>query len=132
VGNVSVNVLGSTPASKPFQVNLCSYTNNPNSYSTANCTVNFADSGFIVDVPNAYANQTVTGTIKAVRKDNASQQCLPSFGNVQKSVAFWSEYLNPTANNSGFQSVSVGVNGTPIGQSANNATSISLNFNQNG
>jgi MSHA biogenesis protein MshQ len=26
----------------------------------------------------------------------------------------------------------VGVNGTPIGQSANNATSISLNFNQNG
>ncbi|EKS7747398.1 MSHA biogenesis protein MshQ, partial [Vibrio cholerae] len=132
VGNVSVNVLGSTPASKPFQVNLCSYTNNPNSYSTANCTVNFADSGFIVDVPNAYANQTVTGTIKAVRKDNASQQCLPSFGNVQKSVAFWSEYLNPTANNSGFQSVTVGVNGTPIGQSANNATSISLNFNQNG
>ncbi|EKF9425416.1 MSHA biogenesis protein MshQ [Vibrio cholerae] len=132
VGNVSVNVLGSTPASKPFQVNLCSYTNNPNSYSTANCTVNFADSGFIVDVPNAYANQTVTGTIKAVRKDNASQQCLPSFGNVQKSVAFWSEYLNPTANNSGFQSVSVGLNGTPIGQSANNATSISLNFNQNG
>lgn len=132
VGNVSVNVLGSTPASKPFQVNLCSYTNNPNSYSTANCTVNFADSGFIVDVPNAYANQTVTGTIKAVRKDNASQQCLPSFGNVQKSVAFWSEYLNPTANNSGFRTVSVGVNGTPIGQSANNATSISLNFNQNG
>ncbi|WP_462053967.1 DUF6701 domain-containing protein, partial [Vibrio cholerae] len=55
-----------------------------------NCTVNFADSGFIVDVPNAYANQTVTGTIQAVRKDNASQQCLPSFGNVQKSVAFWS------------------------------------------
>nr|WP_254622408.1 DUF6701 domain-containing protein [Vibrio cholerae] len=132
VGNVSVNVLGSTPASKPFQVNLCSYTNNPNSYSTANCTVNFADSGFIVDVPNAYANQTVTGTIKAVRKDNASQQCVPSFGDVQKTVAFWSEYLNPTANNSGFQSVSVGVNGTPIGQSANNATLISLNFNQNG
>ncbi|EOX1304101.1 DUF6701 domain-containing protein [Vibrio cholerae] len=132
VGNVSVNVLGSTPASKPFQVNLCSYTNNPNSYSTANCTVNFADSGFIVDVPNAYANQTVTGTIKAVRKDNASQQCVPSFGDVQKSVAFWSEHLNPTANNSGFQSVSVGVNGTAIGQSANNATSISLNFNQNG
>ncbi|WP_217530343.1 DUF6701 domain-containing protein [Vibrio cholerae] len=132
VGNVSVNVLGSTPASKPFQVNLCSYTNNPNSYSTANCTVNFADSGFIVDVPNAYANQTVTGTIKAVRKDNASQQCVPSFGDVQKTVAFWSEYLNPTANNSGFQSVPVGINGTEIGQSANDATLISLNFNQNG
>ncbi|EKF9995412.1 MSHA biogenesis protein MshQ [Vibrio cholerae] len=132
VGNVSVNVLGSTPASKPFQVNLCSYTNNPNSYSTANCTVNFADSGFIVDVPNAYANQTVTGTIKAVRKDNASQQCLPSFGNVQKSVAFWSDYLEPSSGSSGFKVLPVVVNGTNVGQSANNAQPINLTFDQNG
>ncbi|HEJ2467291.1 TPA: MSHA biogenesis protein MshQ [Vibrio cholerae] len=129
-GAVDVGVSGSNPTAVAFNNTQCSY--NGSDFSANNCTVNFLDSGFIVDVPNAYANQTVTGTIKAVRKDNASQQCLPSFGNVQKSVAFWSEYLNPTANNSGFQSVSVGVNGTPIGQSANNATSISLNFNQNG
>ncbi|EJB5292203.1 MSHA biogenesis protein MshQ [Vibrio cholerae] len=129
-GTVDVGVSGSNPTAVAFNNTQCSY--NGSDFSVNNCTVNFADSGFIVDVPNAYANQTVTGTIQAVRKDNASQQCLPSFGNVQKSVAFWSEYLNPTANNSGFQSVSVGVNGTPIGQSANNATSISLNFNQNG
>ncbi|EGR4172546.1 MSHA biogenesis protein MshQ [Vibrio cholerae] len=129
-GTVDVGVSGSNPTAVAFNNTQCSY--NGSDFSANNCTVNFADSGFIVDVPNAYANQTVTGTIKAVRKDNASQQCLPSFGNVQKSVAFWSDYLNPTANNSGFQSVSVGVNGTPIGQSANNATSISLNFNQNG
>ncbi|WP_423839315.1 DUF6701 domain-containing protein [Vibrio cholerae] len=129
-GTVDVGVSGSNPTAVAFNNTQCSY--NGSDFSANNCTVNFLDSGFIVDVPNAYANQTVTGTIKAVRKDNASQQCLPSFGNVQKSVAFWSEYLNPTANNSGFQSVTVGVNGTPIGQSANNATSISLNFNQNG
>lgn len=129
-GTVDVGVSGSNPTAVAFNNTQCSY--NGSDFSVNNCTVNFADSGFIVDVPNAYANQTVTGTIKAVRKDNASQQCLPSFGNVQKSVAFWSEYLNPTANNSGFQPVTVGVNGTPIGQSANNATSISLNFNQNG
>ncbi|HDZ9179069.1 DUF6701 domain-containing protein [Vibrio cholerae] len=129
-GTVDVGVSGSNPTAVAFNNTQCSY--NGSDFSANNCTVNFLDSGFIVDVPNAYANQTVTGTIKAVRKDNASQQCLPSFGNVQKSVAFWSEYLNPAANNSGFQSVSVGVNGTPIGQSANNATSISLNFNQNG
>ncbi|EGQ9320982.1 MSHA biogenesis protein MshQ [Vibrio cholerae] len=129
-GTVDVGVSGSNPTAVAFNNTQCSY--NGSDFSANNCTVNFLDSGFVVDVPNAYANQTVTGTIKAVRKDNASQQCLPSFGNVQKSVAFWSEYLNPTANNSGFQSVSVGVNGTPIGQSANNATSISLNFNQNG
>lgn len=129
-GTVDVGVSGSNPTAVAFNNTQCSY--NGSDFSANNCTVNFLDSGFVVDVPNAYANQTVTGTIKAVRKDNSSQQCLPSFGNVQKSVAFWSEYLNPTANNSGFQSVSVGVNGTPIGQSANNATSISLNFNQNG
>ncbi|WP_371862791.1 DUF6701 domain-containing protein [Vibrio cholerae] len=129
-GTVDVGVSGSNPTAVAFNNTQCSY--NGSDFSANNCTVNFLDSGFVVDVPNAYANQTVTGTIKAVRKDNASQQCLPSFGNVQKSVAFWSEYLNPTANHSGFQSVSVGVNGTPIGQSANNATSISLNFNQNG
>ncbi|MGG6415767.1 DUF6701 domain-containing protein [Vibrio cholerae] len=129
-GTVDVGVSGSNPTAVAFNNTQCSY--NGSDFSANNCTVNFLDSGFVVDVPNAYANQTVTGTIKAVRKDNASQQCLPSFGNVQKSVAFWSEYLNPTANNSGFQSVTVGVNGTPIGQSANNATSISLNFNQNG
>ncbi|EGQ8204139.1 DUF6701 domain-containing protein [Vibrio cholerae] len=129
-GTVDVGVSGSNPTAVAFNNTQCSY--NGSDFSANNCTINFLDSGFIVDVPNAYANQTVTGTIKAVRKDNASQQCLPSFGNVQKSVAFWSEYLNPTANNSGFQSVTVGVNGTPIGQSANNATSISLNFNQNG
>ncbi|EKF9737311.1 DUF6701 domain-containing protein [Vibrio cholerae] len=129
-GTVDVGVSGSNPTAVAFNNTQCSY--NGSDFSANNCTVNFLDSGFIVDVPNAYANQTVTGTIKAVRKDNASQQCLPSFGNVQKSVAFWSEYLNPTANNSGFQSVTVGVNGTPISQSANNATSISLNFNQNG
>ncbi|HIH0452838.1 TPA: DUF6701 domain-containing protein [Vibrio cholerae] len=129
-GTVDVGVSGSNPTAVAFNNTQCSY--NGSDFSANNCTVNFLDSGFVVDVPNAYANQTVTGTIKAVRKDNASQQCLPSFGNVQKSVAFWSEYLNPTANNSGFQSVTVGVNGTPIGQSTNNATSISLNFNQNG
>lgn len=129
-GNVEVGVSGSNPTAVAFNNTQCSY--NGSDFSANNCTVNFADSGFIVDVPNAYANQTVTGTIKAVRKDNASQQCVPSFGDVQKTVAFWSEYLNPTANNSGFQSVPVGINGTEIGQSANDATLISLNFNQNG
>ncbi|WP_462055595.1 LamG-like jellyroll fold domain-containing protein, partial [Vibrio cholerae] len=87
-GTVDVGVSGSNPTAVAFNNTQCSY--NGSDFSANNCTVNFLDSGFIVDVPNAYANQTVTGTIKAVRKDNASQQCLPSFGNVQKSVAFWS------------------------------------------
>ncbi|SYZ82369.1 MshQ [Vibrio paracholerae] len=129
-GNVEVGVSGSNPTAVAFNNTQCSY--NGSDFSANNCTVNFADSGFIVDVPNAYANQTVTGTIKAVRKDNASQQCLPSFGNVQKSVAFWSDYLEPSSGSSGFKVLPVVVNGTNVGQSANNAQPINLTFDQNG
>ncbi|HAS3656162.1 TPA: MSHA biogenesis protein MshQ [Vibrio cholerae] len=129
-GTVDVGVSGSNPTAVAFNNTQCSY--NGSDFSVNNCTVNFADSGFIVDVPNAYANQTVTGTIKAVRKDNASQQCLPSFGNVQKSVAFWSDYLEPSSGSSGFKVLPVVVNGTNVGQSANNAQPINLTFDQNG
>ncbi|ENR6547370.1 MSHA biogenesis protein MshQ [Vibrio cholerae] len=129
-GTVDVGVSGSNPTAVAFNNTQCSY--NGSDFSVNNCTVNFADSGFIVDVPNAYANQTVTGTIKAVRKDNASQQCLPSFGNVQKSVAFWSDYLEPSSASSGFKVLPVVVNGTNVGQSANNAQPINLTFDQNG
>ncbi|ENM3868089.1 MSHA biogenesis protein MshQ [Vibrio cholerae] len=129
-GNVEVGVSGSNPTAVAFNNTQCSY--NGSDFSANNCTVNFADSGFIVDVPNAYANQTVTGTIKAVRKDNASQQCLPSFQNVQKSVAFWSDYLEPSSGSSGFKVLPVVVNGTNVGQSANNAQPINLTFDQNG
>ncbi|MDA5314372.1 MSHA biogenesis protein MshQ [Vibrio cholerae] len=129
-GTVDVGVSGSNPTAVAFNNTQCSY--NGSDFSANNCTVNFADSGFIVDVPSAYANQTVTGTIKAVRKDNASQQCLPSFGNVQKSVAFWSDYLEPSSGSSGFKVLPVVVNGTNVGQSANNAQPINLTFDQNG
>ncbi|ELN6893666.1 DUF6701 domain-containing protein [Vibrio cholerae] len=129
-GTVDVGVSGSNPTAVAFNNTQCSY--NGSDFSANNCTVNFLDSGFVVDVPNAYANQTVTGTIKAVRKDNASQQCLPSFGNVQKSVAFWSHYLEPSSGSSGFKVLPVVVNGTNVGQSANNAQPINLTFDQNG
>ncbi|EKF9061832.1 MSHA biogenesis protein MshQ [Vibrio cholerae] len=129
-GTVDVGVSGSNPTAVAFNNTQCSY--NGSDFSANNCAVNFLDSGFVVDVPNAYANQTVTGTIKAVRKDNASQQCLPSFGNVQKSVAFWSDYLEPSSGSSGFKVLPVVVNGTNVGQSANNAQPINLTFDQNG
>ncbi|MEI2562144.1 DUF6701 domain-containing protein [Vibrio metoecus] len=131
-GRVTVDISGSTPTAQAYNENLCSRTGAAGSFSKSNCYIDFADSGFIVDVPNAYANQTVTATLKAVRKDNASQQCLLSFQNVQKSVAFWSDYLNPSSGSAGFNALSVGVNGTNVGQSANNAQPINLTFDQNG
>ncbi|OXX51338.1 MSHA biogenesis protein MshQ [Vibrio sp. V12_P9A6T4] len=128
-GNVTVGVQSSVPSAKPFSTNLCRY--GSGGYSAQNCTLNFVDSGFILDVPNSYANQSVTGTIKAVRKDNASQLCLPSFKNVQKPVSFWSDYLSPNGGQ-GFRALSVGVNSVAVGQSSNTATPVVLNFNQNG
>lgn len=128
-GNVTVGVQSSVPSAKPFSTNLCRY--GSGGYSAQNCTLNFVDSGFILDVPNSYANQSVTGTIKAVRKDNASQLCLPSFKNVQKPVSFWSDYLSPNGGQ-GFSALSVGVNSMAVGQSSNTATPVVLNFNQNG
>ncbi|MGC7890630.1 DUF6701 domain-containing protein [Vibrio anguillarum] len=128
-GNVTVGVQSSVPSAKPFSTNLCRY--GIGGYSAQNCTLNFVDSGFILDVPNSYANQSVTGTIKAVRKDNASQLCLPSFQNVQKPVSFWSDYLSPNGGQ-GFSALSVGVNSVAVGQSSNTATPVVLNFNQNG
>ncbi|UXH29821.1 MULTISPECIES: DUF6701 domain-containing protein [Vibrio] len=128
-GNVTVGVQSSVPSAKPFSTNLCRY--GSGGYSAQNCTLNFVDSGFILDVPNSYANQSVTGTIKAVRKDNASQLCLPSFKNVQKPVSFWSDYLSPNGGQ-GFRALSVGVNSVAVGPSSNTAAPVVLNFNQNG
>lgn len=128
-GNVTVGVQSSVPSAKPFSTNLCRY--GSGGYSAQNCTLNFVDSGFILDIPNSYANQSVTGTIKAVRKDNASQLCLPSFQNVQNPVSFWSDYLSPNGGQ-GFRALSVGVNSVAVGPSSNTATPVVLNFNQNG
>lgn len=130
-GNVTVGVSGSIPTAIAFNDTLCSHNGDAGPFSTNNCTITFADSGFILDVPNSYANQTVAGTIKAVRKDNASQQCLPSFQNVPKSVSFWSDYLSPSAGQ-GFTAYTVGVNNVAVGQSSNSSVPVTLNFNQNG
>lgn len=128
-GAVNVGVSGSNPTAVAYNDTLCSY--DGSNFSAANCVVNFVDSGFIVTVPNAYANQTVDGIIKAVRKDDASQQCVPGFAEGTKEVKFWSQYLDPTINDNGFQPSTVSVEDTPIGQSENDATPVSLSFNQN-
>nr|WP_217525777.1 DUF6701 domain-containing protein [Vibrio metschnikovii] len=129
-GTVEVGVSGSNPTAVAFNNTKCSY--NGSDFSEDNCVVEFVDSGFVLDVPHAYANQSVPATIKAVRKDDASQQCVPSFGDVDKQVQFWSQYIDPTPTESGFSSIHVGLNGTPIGLTENDATSLTLSFNSDG
>nr|WP_217541499.1 DUF6701 domain-containing protein [Vibrio metschnikovii] len=123
---VNVGISGSNPTAIAFNPTLCR--GGGGVYSSTACYVDFVDSGFEIQVPHAYANQSVTARISAVsKKDDASQQCVPSFGDVVKQVNFWSSYINPNSSD-----MSVGVNSNLIGQSSSNATPINLNFDANG
>ncbi|MCH7370976.1 DUF6701 domain-containing protein [Aeromonas sp. MR16] len=65
--------------------------------SAAACTLNFADSGFLFDVPDTLANKPQDVVISAVKKDTATQQCIPGFIGA-RSVGFWGTYTDPSTN----------------------------------
>ncbi|MEZ9369618.1 DUF6701 domain-containing protein [Shewanella sp. 10N.286.51.B2] len=131
-GPVTIDVTGSTPGAKPFSTTLCSIAGN--TPTAAQCTFNFADSGFIFTVPDKLANKPASGiSVSAVKKDDASQACVPQFADVTKDVGFWSDYVSPSSVISGAQ-VAVTGNGaaTDIGTSVGARTLISLDFDANG
>ncbi|MCL1118693.1 MULTISPECIES: DUF6701 domain-containing protein [Pseudomonadati] len=124
VGTVVVDVTGSTPGAKPFSQTLCRIAGS--AASAANCTLTFADSGFIFDVPDKLANKPAPDiVVSAVKKSDITKQCIPSFANVSKNVAFWSTYTSPSVPING-QNVSV--NGTSVGKTSATATNIALAF----
>ncbi|UBO73697.1 DUF6701 domain-containing protein [Aeromonas rivuli] len=128
-GALTVGVSGSTPSTKPLSTTLCRA--GAGALSTAACTLNFADSGFVFDVQDTLANKPQNVVMKAVKKDNASQQCVPGFANVSKPVSFWSDYVNPASNAFGSR---VTVNGSAIAtsQAAGQASPQTLTFNAQG
>ncbi|NAW70255.1 MSHA biogenesis protein MshQ [Vibrio sp. V26_P1S5P106] len=128
-GSVTVGVQNSTPTAKPFSTNLCRY--GTGDYSAQNCSLVFSDSGFIIDVPHAYANQLVTGTITALSKGDNPEQCIPSFAGVDKDVSLWSEYLTPSGGQ-GFSAMNVVVDDLPISNNSAAPSHRSLYFDENG
>ncbi|CAM4001435.1 DUF6701 domain-containing protein [Aeromonas bestiarum] len=124
---VTIGVSGSTPATKPFSTTLCKA--GAGTPSAAACTLNFADSGFFFDVPDTYSNQPQTVTIKAVKKSDLTQQCVPGFASQSKSIKFWSSYLLPNSNN---YNSKMSVNSSVIGTSLGTATPVSLMFDAQG
>lgn len=95
-GNTTVGVSGSVPSTRPLSQTLCRA--GAGALSAAACTVNFADSGLVFDVPDGISERPDNNILlSAVRKDNSSQQCVPAFANVSRSVAFWSDYITPDA-----------------------------------
>ena len=128
-GNVLLGVTASTPATKPFATTLC---NNGSSLSAANCTLNFADSGFILDIPNKLANKIATGIELRAVKTDGTNQCVPSFANVTRPVSFWYDRVSPNS----FPAVpvvpAVQVNGSAVSTSSVTPTTLNLNFNAQG
>ncbi|WP_318841676.1 DUF6701 domain-containing protein [Aeromonas hydrophila] len=126
-GSVTVGVSGSTPSTKPLSTTLCR--SGGGALSSAACTLTFADSGFVFDVPDTYSNQPQTVAIKAVKKSDVTKQCVPGFANQIKSVKFWSSYVSPASN---IYNSRMSVNNSVIGTSQGNATALSLSFDAQG
>ncbi|TBV17469.1 DUF6701 domain-containing protein [Stutzerimonas kirkiae] len=100
-GTAVLGINGSSPSVKPLSQTLCRIgTGNLGS----NCQVEFLDSGFVLDVPNMVAAKPVQAYIRAVRKSDESEQCVPGFADVARVVSFTSAYHTPT---SGTQAVVV-------------------------
>ncbi|MDX7948943.1 DUF6701 domain-containing protein, partial [Aeromonas caviae] len=97
--------------------------------SAEDCTLDFADSGFLFEVQDTYANKPQQVLMKAVKKDDASQQCVPGFADVSKPVSFWSDYIDPTGNAFGSK---VTVNGSAVATSQAAAASTELAFDAQG
>lgn len=121
-GNITLAVTASSPPRRPFTSDRCFIGGVPQ----VNCTLNFADSGFIHDVSNHVSALEQVVKISAVRRDDATQRCVPGFANVTRTVGFWSNYLNPTTGTR-----PVVVNGTNI-VTTSPGTPLSLAFDGNG
>ncbi|MNQ76262.1 hypothetical protein D3C85_910930 [compost metagenome] len=78
---------------------------------------------------DTYANRSQQVQLKAVRKDSASQKCVPGFAGVSKPVSFWSDYVSPSGNGFGSK---VTVNGNAIATTQGAATASNLSFDAQG
>ncbi|MFM5310983.1 DUF6701 domain-containing protein [Aeromonas caviae] len=128
---MKVGVSGSIPSTKPLSETLCRA--GSGALSAAACTLSFADSGFLFNVPDTLANRPQDVVISAVKKDNATQQCVPGFTG-ERSVGFWGTYVTPNDNSVGSQ---MAIDGKTISTYAANvvspaATTLNLTFDGQG
>ncbi|PWF62223.1 MSHA biogenesis protein MshQ [Shewanella sp. BC20] len=126
-GVVTLGVKGSSPTTKPLSKTLCRIGNG--GLSENNCSLTFADSGFVFDVPDKLANKPVEVLVKAVKKSDVTKQCVPSFQGQTKTLNFWSQYVEPSAP---ITPKAVTVNNTAISTASATPTVLSLGFDVNG
>ncbi|WP_421215631.1 DUF6701 domain-containing protein [Aeromonas jandaei] len=128
---VTLGVKNSVPAVKPLSETLCKAGNVTPTIQA--CTFSFADSGFIFDVLDTYSNQPQDVTIRAVKKDDTTKQCVPGFTG-ERSVGFWGAYSNPNTNNFGSK---ISIDGNAIATYAGSVSSptpstLNLTFDNQG
>ena len=100
--------------------------------ANADCTLDYADAGFIVDIPNELSNKPQQGLeITAVKISDTGSRCVPTFQGVSKTVNFWSDYISPGESGRS-TSMSVFIDDIGVGQSSSAATPISLAFDNAG
>ncbi|WP_227498061.1 DUF6701 domain-containing protein [Marinobacter santoriniensis] len=129
-GNVRLNVVGSQPSTRPQSVTLCD--NGSGGLSSSKCSLPFYDSGLAFDVPDLTSHKPESSIqVRAVRRDNQTDACVPAFENVRKPVSFWSTYVDPGAAGRP-ASRPLSVNGTEIGGSQTAATTLDLDFGAGG
>ncbi len=124
-GRYTLGVASSSPAATNPVVCVNSSAGN------SSCDIEFYDTGFVYDVPNLSSCTTSSSiTLSAVRLDDTTQACVPTFQNSRKTLNFWSSYSSPS---SGTQQVTVNnsVSNTTIATSAP-GTAIALSFNASG
>jgi len=129
-GDVTLDVIGSQPSARPQSVTLCEEAGS--APSAANCVLTFVDSGLAFDVPDMMSHREEQNIqVRAVRRDNQTDQCVPAFENVERTVGFWSTYIDPDAAGRPV-SRPVSVDGTDISGSASSPTPLSLTFGAGG
>ena len=95
------------------------------------CNITYYNSGFIYDVPNLTSCATSANvTVSAVRLDDTSQACIPTFQNKTKTINFWSTYSSPSTGNTQVV-LNNGSANTTIATSSP-GTGINLAFNASG
>ncbi|MCH8537493.1 MAG: ice-binding family protein [Alkalimonas sp.] len=129
-GTVTVGVTGSVPSTRPLSTTLCRA--GGGSLNQANCTLSFASSGFVMEIPDGVAGVPEEGILlRAVREGNDAQACVPAFSDVTRNVLFWSDYITPDATGRP-ASLPVQVQQQDAGMSSANALNVPLSFNQDG
>ncbi|TNE71370.1 MAG: MshQ-like protein [Gammaproteobacteria bacterium] len=128
-GTVSLGVAASRPPARAFSQTLC---DNGSGLDSGNCGLEFFDAGLAFDIPDLTSHRPESPVqVRAVRRDDQSDACVPAFENEQKSVKFWSTYVDPGPNGRPV-SRQMSIDGIAIGSGQGSATSVDLQFGAGG